>query len=96
MINENTLNFLDKISELTGSYAVVGVLIAGILLCIEVVARYLFNFPITWIPLVATEICAVVYFMVGAYTMLFKGHVAMDIFYERASKKRQALSLIHI
>jgi len=91
MINENVLNIVDTISKWAGKCVWWFVFIAGVLLCVEVMARYVFNSPITWIPLVTSEICAIFYFMVGAYTLLFKGHVAMDIFYNMASKKKQAV-----
>lgn len=94
MIIEKALNFIDSISYWVGKLVSIIVLIAGILLCVEVVARYIFNNPIVWIPFVTTELCAVYYFMVGAYTLRFKGHVGMDVFIEKLSKKNRNLSEI--
>lgn len=57
----------------------------------EVIMRYVFNAPTIW----AFEMTSFLYgmhFMFGiAYTDVTKGHVRVDIFLIRASKKRQAL-----
>jgi len=91
MINEKILDYVDGISQLAGKFVWWFPLIGGGLLCVEVVARYVFSSPIDWVPLVSSEILAVFYFLVGAYTLHFKGHVAMDIFSNKLSKKRQAV-----
>jgi TRAP-type mannitol/chloroaromatic compound transport system permease small subunit len=89
MIIEKVFNFIDSVSYWSGKLVSILVLIAGTLLCVEVVARYIFNSPIVWIPFVTTELCAVYYFMVGAYALLFKSHVGMDIFSDKLSKNNQ-------
>ena len=86
---EKVINFIDSISSWTGKLVSILVLIAGTLLCVEVVARYVLNSPIVWVPFVTTELCAVYYFMVGAYALRFKSHVGMELFFDKLSKKNQ-------
>ncbi len=55
----------------------------------EVIARYVFNAPTVW----AFDVSYMLYgshFMLGAgYTLLRKGHIRTDIFYERWTPRRQ-------
>ncbi|MDX9803748.1 MAG: TRAP transporter small permease subunit [Dehalococcoidales bacterium] len=89
MIIEKLLNRIDLLSEWGGKSVYTIVLIAGFFLCVEVVARYIFNNPIVWIPMATSLLCAIFYFMIGAYTLLFKSHVGMDIFSSKLSQKSQ-------
>jgi len=84
-----TTRIIDTFSEWIGrGFAwLILPLIAG--LSYEVIARYLFDAPTIW----AYDVGYMLYgghFMLGAgYTLMKKGHIRTDFFYERWSPRRQ-------
>jgi len=90
MGNEKTMGltgFTDKINLWAGKILAPLVIVIGVLLCGEAIARYVFNSPSVWVYDLSSELGAVFYFMIGGYTLIYKNHVAMDIFYNKFSKK---------
>ena len=57
----------------------------------EVCARYLFNNPTNWAFDLSWMFCGAFVFLGGGYTLLHKGHVKVDLFYDRFPKRVQAL-----
>ena len=57
----------------------------------EVCARYLFNNPTNWAFDLSWMFCGTFVFLGGGYTLLHKGHVKVDLFYDRFPKRVQAL-----
>ena len=59
--------------------------------CYEVIARYFFNSPTTWV----VEICSIILlftpFLVGAWVLRKDGHVKMDLILDQFDQKNQAL-----
>ena len=85
------LNVIDKISELTGKGISWIVLILTAILGYEVLMRYFFNAPTKWVYDISYMLGGT-FFLVGAsYTLRMKGHVRIDIFYNRFSPRGQAL-----
>ena len=81
------IKFIDSLSILTGrlfSY-LIGIMIAVIVF--EVGSRYLFNAPTIWANESVTYLCGILAVMGGAYTLQKKGHVKVDIVYNRFPKK---------
>lgn len=79
------LNFIDAMNEKAGRG--IGFLIyPGVLiLFIEVILRYGFGQPTIWAHGYSQRIFAVYFILIGAYTLLHKGHVRMDLVYSRLS-----------
>jgi TRAP-type mannitol/chloroaromatic compound transport system permease small subunit len=75
------IQYIDRISEWTGTAAAWLVLPLTLLVTYEVVMRDFFNQPSNW----GYDVCWMLYslsFMIGgAYTLLRKGHVRIDIVY---------------
>ena len=81
------LGVIDAINEKAGRG--LGFLIyPGILIIvIEVILRYGFGRPTVWAHGYSQRIFAVYFILIGAYTLLHKGHVRMDLVYSRHSLK---------
>jgi TRAP-type mannitol/chloroaromatic compound transport system permease small subunit len=75
------IKYIDRISEWTGRASAWTVLPLTLLVTYEVVMRDFFNQPSNW----GYDVCWMIYgmsFMIGgAYTLLHKGHVRIDIVY---------------
>jgi len=82
---------LDNISEWTGRICSWTVIILALVVAYEVVMRYVFNRP----SLCGFEYSKYIYgfhfMMLAAFTLLHDGHVSVDIFYYRFSKKGQTV-----
>ena len=82
---------IEKISDWSGKIFSFTVCIIMFILGLEIIARYVFNAPTAWAPEVVPLLCGIYCAMGGAYTMLIRGHVNVDIVYERASPKTQTI-----
>jgi len=86
-----TIRVFDTISEWCGRVVAWLILPLVFGLTYEVIARYGFDAPTTW----AYDTSYMLYgahFMLGAgYTLLKKGHIRTDLFYERWPARRQGL-----
>ncbi|HDG98249.1 MAG TPA: TRAP transporter small permease subunit [Desulfobacterales bacterium] len=88
---EKFLNVIDRISELTGKGISWIVLILTAILGYEVLMRYFLDAPTKWVYDISYMLGGT-FFLVGAsYTLWMKGHVRIDIFYNRFSPRVQAL-----
>jgi TRAP-type mannitol/chloroaromatic compound transport system permease small subunit len=57
----------------------------------EVVMRYLFNRPTLWVFDVSYFLTSIIVILGAAYTLQTKGHVSVDVFYERFLPRTRAL-----
>lgn len=84
-------DIIDRINEWIGriiSY----VLIITVSACmIEVLMRYVFNSPTKWSYEVEIFTCGTLYVLVGAYTLLHKKHVSVDLLYLKFSEKTKLI-----
>ncbi len=85
------LKVIDTINEWVGRVSSFSVLILTVIVAAEVILRYVFNRP----TLCGFEYTKYVYgfhfMIVGGYVLLHKGHVSIDIFYSKVSKKAQVI-----
>ena len=82
---------IDKVSDWSGK--IIAFLLVGMVgvLLIEVVARYVFGHPTKWAHVSAQLMFAVYAIMLGAYALVHRSHVNMDIFYNRLSERARAV-----
>ena len=84
-----TIRCIDTLGEWSGRVFAWLIIPLVLALTYEVFARYAFNAPTVW----AFDISYMLYgslFMLGAaYTLLKKGHIRTDIFYEKWTPRRQ-------
>jgi len=85
------LHFVDTINERFGK--VISFLAVGMMgtVTVEVVLRYGFNSPTLWAHETAQYLYGSYCILGGAYVLLHKGHVNMDIFYARLSLRKRAI-----
>lgn len=82
---------IDKMSEWSGrviSYLVYP-MVGG--LVYEVFARYLFHAPTDWAYDVTYMLYGAIFMLGAAYTLLNKGHIRTDLFYNKFSPRRQGM-----
>lgn len=81
---------INSISEFTGQVVKFLVVALIIVLCCEVISRYVFNNPTIW----ALETAKMLMGTFGAcgwgYTYLYDGHVRVDVLYARFSRRGKA------
>ncbi|MCO4799103.1 MAG: TRAP transporter small permease subunit [Colwelliaceae bacterium] len=87
---ENTISFVDKFTELTGRTIAWLTFVMVILSFSIVVLRYGFN--LGWVAMQESVLYfhGIVFMLGAAYTLKVDGHVRVDIFYQRFTKKQQA------
>lgn len=88
------LKVLDSVSNWTGKLVCWLIIPQILALVYEVIARYIFNSPTIWSLETTYMIYGTHYLMGAGYTLLIKGHVKIDIFYNRMSPLQQAI--IHL
>lgn len=62
-----------------------------LLVVTEVVLRRFFNSPTIWNFEVTKQLYGLHFMILAPYVMLHKGHVSIDLFYEKCSEKGQAV-----
>jgi len=78
-------DFIDAINEKAGRGISFLIYPGVLILVIEVILRYGFGHPTIWAHGYSQRIFAVYFILIGAYTLLHKGHVRMDLVYSRLS-----------
>jgi len=85
------LRFLDRVSGTSGAVAAWLVIPLIVASCYEVFSRYVLGQPTLWAFEVGYMMMGT-HFLVGlAYTLRESGHIRVDLFYGRLSRKKQAL-----
>ena len=88
---ERFLSFIDSINEWGGRiFCFLIIPIIGIVM-LEVMLRYVFNAPTIWAHETSTMIFGAHFALGGAYTLLHRGHVNVDILYGRFPPRGQAI-----
>jgi TRAP-type mannitol/chloroaromatic compound transport system permease small subunit len=84
---ESFLKGLEKISEWSGRIFIWLIVPLTVLVVYEVISRRVFDAPHIWAPEVTDFLYGPYFMLVAAYTLLYKGHVAIDIIYNRFSPR---------
>jgi len=88
------LNFIDRMSLGLGEKLSYVFLISVIITCYEVVMRYVFNAPTTWVHDGATALSATGFLMAGCYCLQARRHIAITVIYDTVPQKvRNVLAL---
>lgn len=86
------IKFIDRISEWTGGLAAWLIIPLLAAVVYEVIMRHVFNLPTKWGYDTAWMLFAAQFLIGGAYTLLRKGHIRIDIVYNVLSERGK---LIH-
>jgi len=85
------LSLIDATTEWIGKIARFLVVFVMVSMTIEVVSRYGFNHPTSWVWDVSKQLGAAFYMLGGAYALLHCAHVRVDVIYTRFPPRRKAL-----
>lgn len=91
MQRDRPVNFVDRLSALTGRAASWLTLAMVLVTFIVVVLRYVFDSGLIWLQESVTWMHAVVFMLGAAYTLQQEEHVRVDVFYRTMGAKRRAL-----
>ncbi len=87
---KNFIKFIESINELIGlsvSWVTFGLVI---LVCTDVVMRYVFNTSFVFVQEMEWHLFSFIFLIGAGYTLLHDEHVRVDIFYQRLTKKGKA------
>lgn len=87
---EKFLNTIDAISTAVGKLAAWLIVGLMLLVCAEVVKRYLLNMPTAWIFDASNMFYGTLFMLCGAYTLAQNGHVRGDFLYSSMRPRVQA------
>ena len=86
-----TLHGIDSISDWSGKILSYLILVISFIILFEVVCRYLLDNPTAWVHELSQYLFGTYAIMAGAYTLLYRAHVNMDVFYSRFSLRKKAV-----
>lgn len=86
------LTFIDNLSQWTGKGFSATLLLTVLVIGHEVIRRYVFRAPTIWGFEVMVYLCAILYMMVGAYTLYLRKHVIKEVIYCRLSSRGRAIA----
>lgn len=84
------INFLEAINEFAGRLFSWATVIMVILICIEVVLRYLFNRSLIWMVELEIYLFAFSFLLAAGYAFKHDKHVRVDLFYTNFSPRKKA------
>ncbi|MEO9341185.1 TRAP transporter small permease subunit [Mesorhizobium sp. SB112] len=86
------VRYVDALNKAVGRFAMYLIFpLAGILLY-ATASRAIFGIPVNWVLEMSQFILSAYYLLGGAYSMQLGAHVRMDLFYERLSARRRAVT----
>jgi len=91
-ILDKLLSFIDKFNNNSGrifSFLVIPIALA---LFFEVIMRYIFNMPTMWVHELSNYFFGALFVLGGAYALLHKGHVNVEILHVRLPLRVRAAS----
>jgi TRAP-type mannitol/chloroaromatic compound transport system permease small subunit len=85
------LSMVDWISKWAGKATSWFTIIVVFIVIYEIVMRYIFHRPTIWASEAMIYLCAILYVIGGAWTLLEKRHVKIDFVYNRFSPRKRAV-----
>lgn len=82
---------IDSVSRYTGKVTSFSLLIVVVVALIEIVCRYILNRPTIFAYETAQFIFGAYFLLGGAYTLLYRQHIGMDVILSRLSVRNQAI-----
>jgi TRAP-type mannitol/chloroaromatic compound transport system permease small subunit len=91
MLWDKFCDIVDKINSKLGYVLSFSIVVMLVIMLYEVISRYIFNHPTTWAWRVNSMIFSATLILGGGYVLLLKGHVKLDLIYERVSSAKKRL-----
>ena len=86
------VRYVDGFNRVVGRFAMYLFFVLGAVLLYSTVWRVLFGLPVNWSLEMSQFLLSAYYLLGGAWTMQLGAHVRMDLFYDRLSARRRALT----
>lgn len=90
------VSIVEAMSEHTGIFCSVAILISSIVIVHEAIVRYVLRIPTVWQTEVAIYILIMATFVGAAFTQKHEGHINVDFIISRVSPKVRAIILIAV
>jgi len=84
------IQLIDILNEKVGTFVSYFNHLLMLLICVDVLLRYLFNFSQIWMIEVETYFYAVIFLLGSGYAFKFDRHVRVDVFYSQWSDRKKA------
>ena len=89
--------FIDQLNTKLGNAVSWLTAVLMVIICIDVVMRYLFSSTKTWVLELEWHLFAIIFLIGAAYTLLEDKHVRVDLFYEKFSvRKKNIVNIIGV
>jgi TRAP-type mannitol/chloroaromatic compound transport system permease small subunit len=85
------IKIIDSMNERIGKVIAWLTLFLVLVICFDVVTRYVFKFSSVGVQELEWHLFAVIFLMGAAYTLKHEKHVRVDIIYSRLTERKQAL-----
>ncbi len=86
------VRYVDKMNYGVGRFAMYLIFPMGAILLYSTVMRLVLGYPVNWALEMTQFMLSAYYLLGGAYTMQLGGHVRMDLFYDRLSARKRAVT----
>ena len=86
----NIIQLIDKINSITGKLVSWITVLLTVLIAIDVVIRYIFQFTFVWMIETEIYLFGMLFLLASGYTFANDTHVRVDVFYAKFSKKQKA------
>jgi C4-dicarboxylate transporter, DctQ subunit len=84
---------VQRIESLLGIVGAILLAVVVVITSYEVVMRYAFNAPSSWVHATSTTLCVILFALAGAYAMLRGSHMRVTVLVDRWSKPKQRIAL---
>ncbi|MFC1965214.1 TRAP transporter small permease subunit [Chloroflexota bacterium] len=88
---KSLFNIIDNVNEWTGKVVSYLTLVIMVIIVYEVAVRYGFDRPTQWVHETSGFLFGGMFILGGGYVLLHRGHLNMDIFYNRWSPRTRAI-----
>lgn len=85
------VHYIDRFNAALGKVASWCTLLLVLLVCLDVVLRYFFQWSRVWMMELEMYLFAIIFLLGSAYAFQMDRHVRVDVFYANMSSKKQAL-----
>ena len=84
------ITVINRINEIIGNIVIWASVLLILVITIDVIIRYIFDFTYIWITEVETYLFAFMFLLSSGYALLHDKHVRIDVFYANYSEKNKA------
>ena len=81
---------IDKLSEASGFIAAISLAFLTIIVCYEVISRFVFNAPTTWVTEIGTYVFVATVFLGLAVAQRANAHIQVEVLVDRLNKENRA------